>query len=247
MNRELWNEMAASVNVFFLRKLPCGEAEPQAALFPLVGTGVGLICTLGALVGGILFGREAAALAAIVFPLGLELMTDWHGLKSLTMDLALRFRKDGVEERLAEKLDCRKEITPFFLFVSVYLLRALAFGLIALRSPSVFVLVFTGAYLIRSGVAACAAEELEPLLEIPEEKRRFPLIVTGGVFLLTGILSLHLRILAGGVVLYLLALLIGRIQRNAIVRRTGRASLRIFETDGYAAETILLLAGMAVA
>ena len=99
----------------------------------------------------------------------------------------------------------------------------------------------------RVGGAACAAEELEPLLEIPEEKRRFPLIVTGGVFLLTGILSLHLRILAGGIVLYLLALLIGRIQRNAIVRRTGRASLRIFETDGYAAETILLLAGMAVA
>lgn len=174
-------------------------------------------------------------------------MTDWHGLKNLTMDLALRFRKEGLEERFSEKLDFRKEMTPFFLFVSVYLLRALAFGLIALRSPSVFILVFTGAYLIRSGVAACAAEELEPLLEIPEEKRRFPLIVTGGVCLLTGILSLHLRILAGGIVLYLLALLIGRIQRNAIVRRTGRASLRIFETDGYAAETILLLAGMAVA
>ena len=43
------------------------------------------------------------------------------------------------------------------------------------------------------------------------------------------------------------SLLIRRIQTNTILRHAGRTSLRMFEIYGYAAETLLLLAGIAVA
>ena len=82
MNRELWNEFAATLNVFLVRKLNAGNAEPQAVLFPLAGALTGFLCTLAAAVAVLFFGRLAAAiLAAIVLPLLLELLTDWHGLK----------------------------------------------------------------------------------------------------------------------------------------------------------------------
>lgn len=248
MTRDFWNDAAATFNIFFNRKQNSGSAEPQAALFPLVGAAAGGICTLTGLVAGILFGREAAGLfAAIVLPLGCELMTEWRGLRSLSVYLTLRFRRGEMAEAVSRDLEFRREMTPIFLFVSLYLLRALAFGMISFRSPSIFLPVFTGAYLVRSGLADCAAEDFEPLLGIPEEKKRIPYGIAGAVVLLTGILSLHLQVLAGGFVLLLAAELILRIQRHAVIRHAGRPSPRLFEIDGYLAETLLLLAGIAVA
>lgn len=248
MNREMWKETAASFNVFFIRKLNAGSAEPQAALFPLVGAFAGLACSLAAGFAGLFFGRIAAAiLAAIALTLVFELMTDWRGLKSLSAYLTLRFRNTRIAEAFSRKPEFRKEMTPIFLFVSLYLLRALAFGFITYRSPSVFLLVFTGAYLVRTGLATCSADGVEPLLDLPEEKQNIPNLIAAVVFMAVGVFSLHLHLLAAAVVLILLALLIRRIQENTILRYAGRTSLRLFDIYGYSAETLLLLAGIIVA
>ena len=244
MNRELWNEFAATLNVFLVRKLNAGNAEPQAVLFPLAGALTGFLCTLAAAVAVLFFGRLAAAiLAAIVLPLLLELLTDWHGLKNLSSYLTLRFRNTQIADAFSRKPEFRKEMTPVFLFVSLYLLRALSFGFITFRSPLIFVFVFTGAYLVRTGLAVCADSASYPLLELPEEKRKVPDLV----FALAGIFSFHLRLLAAAAVLFLLSLLIRRIQTDTILRHAGRTPLRLFEIYGCAAETLLLLAGIIVA
>ncbi len=243
MNRELWNEFAATLNVFLVRKLNAGNAEPQAVLFPLAGALTGFLCTLAAAVAVLFFGR----LAAIVLPLLLELLTDWHGLKNLSSYLTLRFRNTQIADAFSRKPEFRKEMTPVFLFVSLYLLRALSFGFITFRSPLVFVFVFTGAYLVRTGLAVCADSASYPLLELPEEKRRVPDLTALTVFALAGIFSFHLRLLAAAAVLFLLSLLIRRIQTDTILRHAGRTPLRLFEIYGCAAETLLLLAGIIVA
>ena len=245
MNRELWNEFAATLNVFLVRKLNAGNAEPQAVLFPLAGALTGFLCTLAAAVAVLFFGRLAAAiLAAIVLPLLLELLTDWHGLKNLSSYLTLRFRNTQIADAFSRKPEFRKEMTPV---VSLYLLRALSFGFITFRSPLVFVFVFTGAYLVRTGLAVCADSASYPLLELPEEKRRVPDLTALTVFALAGIFSFHLRLLAAAAVLFLLSLLIRRIQTDTILRHAGRTPLRLFEIYGCAAETLLLLAGIIVA
>ena len=248
MNRELWNEFAATLNVFLVRKLNAGNAEPQAVLVPLAGALTGFLCTLAAAVAVLFFGRLAAAiLAAIVLPLLLELLTDWHGLKNLSSYLTLRFRNTQIADAFSRKPEFRKEMTPVFLFVSLYLLRALSFGFITFRSPLVFVFVFTGAYLVRTGLAVCADSASYPLLELPEEKRRVPDLTALTVFALAGIFSFHLRLLAAAAVLFLLSLLIRRIQTDTILRHAGRTPLRLFEIYGCAAETLLLLVGIIVA
>lgn len=248
MTRELWNEFAATLNVFLVRKLDADNAEPQAVLFPPAGAFIGLLCTLAAAFAILFFGRLAAAiLAAIVLPLLLELLTDWHGLKNLSSYLTLRFRSTRIADAFSRKPEFRNEMTPVFLFVSLYLLRALSFGFITCRSPLVFLFVFTGAYLVRTGLAVCADSNSYPLLELPAEKQKVPDLTALAVFALAGIFSFHLRLLAAATVLFLLSLLIRRIQTNTILRHAGRTSLRMFEIYGYAAETLLLLAGIAVA
>ncbi len=247
MNREIWQETAATFNVFFTRKLDAGEAEPQAALFPLVGALTGLAASLTAGFAGLFFGRLAAAiLAAIALTLIFELMTDWQGLKNLSAYLTLRFRNTSIAEAFFKKTEFQKEMTPIFIFISIYLLRALAFGFITYRSPSVFLLVFTGAYLVRTALVSCAEEDAEPLLELPEEKKNTAYLITIAVFILIGVFSFHAKLLAAAVVLIIFALFIRRIQVNTILRYAERSTLRIFEVYGYSAETLLLLAGIIV-
>ncbi len=100
---------------------------------------------------------------------------------------------------------------------------------------------------MRTGLAVCADSGSYPLLELPAEKQKVPDLTALAVFALAGIFSFHLRLLAAATVLFLLSLLTRRIQTNTILRHAGRTSLRMFEIYGYAAETLLLLAGIAVA
>lgn len=247
MNRELLCELAATANIFFFRKFDAEEAEPTAVLFPVIGIITGFFFTLTAWTFTVLFGHlTAALLAAILFPLLYELATDWNGLKNLTSYLAMRADNLPAAHALTKKLEPEKKLTPIFLLVSLYLLRMLAFGMIASHAPAVFLFVFTGAYQIRSELAAYASEEEEPLLEIPEEKRFLPRIITAAAFLLTAFLSFSLKAIAAGILSAVVLLLILRLQERSIQTHTGRIGLRQLHIYGSSAELILLFTGIIV-
>ena len=96
-------------------------------------------------------------------------------------------------------------------------------------------------------LVTCAADGLDPLLSAPGENPNQPFILTAAALLLTGLLSFHLACFAAAVILLLLAKGIARLQKNSILRFTGRPTVRMFDLYGYSAETLLLLAGMIMA
>ena len=131
LNGELRDRFAAVWNVFFSLKLQSEDAEPQAELFPLVGAAVGLISALAAGFARLFFGWPAAALLmALALTLALELATGWRGLKTLSAYLTLRVQNIGIAEAFTRKLEWKKEMTPFFILATLYLIRALAIGFI---------------------------------------------------------------------------------------------------------------------
>ena len=244
LNGELRDRFAAVWNVFFSLKLQSEDAEPQAELFPLIGAAVGLISALAAGFAQLFFGWLAAALLmSLVLTLALELATNWRGLKTLSAYLTLRVQNTGMAEAFAQK----REITPFFILASLYLIRALAIGFITAGSPLILLFVFTCAYLVRMELVTCAADGFDPLLPAPEENPNQPFILTAATLLLIGLLSFHLKCFAAAVILLLLAKGIARLQKNSILRFTGRPTVRMFDLYGYSAETLLLLAGMIMA
>lgn len=247
MNRDFLSELAATANLFFFRKVHAEDAEPAAELFPVIGIIIGFLFALAAWTAAILFGTLTAALfAAILFPLLYELATEWSGLKNLTSYLAMRIGNIPSFPALTKKQEPEKKLTPIFLFVSLYLLRMLAFGTIACYRPAAFLFTFAGAYLIRGELAAYAADGEEPLLEIPEEKRFLPYIITAAAFLLTACLSFSLKAIAAGILSAFAVLLILRAQERSIQTHTGRAGLRQIHIYGYSAELILLFTGIIV-
>lgn len=247
MTRDFFAELAATANVFFHRKFNGEDAEPSAVLFPVIGILIGFLYALAAWTATVLFGAlTAALLTAILFPLLYELATNWSGLKNLTSYLAMRADNIPAFPALTKKLEPEKKLTPIFLFVSLYLLRMLAFGMIAGHRPGVFLFVFTGAYLIRAELAAYAVEGEEPLLEIPDDKRFQPRIITAAVFLLTALLSFSLRTIAAGILSLLVLLLVLWIQERSIQTHTGRAGVRQLHIYGYSAELFLLFTGIIV-
>ena len=133
------------------------------------------------------------------------------------------------------------------LMASLYLIRALAIGFITAGSPLILLFVFTCAYLVRMELVTCAADGLDPLLPAPEENPNQPFILTAATLQLIGLLSFHLKCFAAAVILLLLAKGIARLQKNSILRFTGRPTVRMFDLYGYSAETLLLLAGMIMA
>ena len=247
MNRDFLCELAATANIFFSRKFQAEEAEPAAELFPVIGILTAFLFALAAWTFVILFGPlTASLLAAILFPLLYELATNWSGLKNLTSCLAMRIDRIPAYPALTKKLEPEKKLTPVFLFVSLYLLRMLAFGTIVWREPFVFLFVFPGAYLIRAELAAYAVEGEEPLLEIPEEKRLLPYVITFAAFLAAAVLSFRLKVIAGGILSALAVLLILRVQERSIRNHTGRAGLRQIHIYGCTAELLLLFTGIIV-
>lgn len=248
LNGELRDRFAAVWNVFFSLKLQSEDAEPQAELFPLVGAAVGLISALAAGFARLFFGWPAAALLmALAQTLALELATGWRGLKTLSAYLTLRVQNIGIAEAFTRKLEWKKEMTPFFILATLYLIRALAIGFITAGSPLILLFVFTCAYLVRMELVTCAADGLDPLLSAPGENPNQPFILTAAALLLAGLLSFHLACFAAAVILLLLAKGIARLQKNSILRFTGRPTVRMFDLYGYSAETLLLLAGMIMA
>ncbi len=248
LNGELRDRFAAVWNVFFSLKLQSEDTEPQAELFPLIGAAVGLISAFAAGFARLFFGWLAAALLlSLVLTLALELATNWRGLKTLSAYLTLRVQNTGMAEAFAQKLEWKREITPFFILASLYLIRALAIGFITAGSPLILLFVFTCAYLVRMELVTCAADGFDPLLPAQEENPNQPFILTAATLLLIGLLSFHLKCFAAAVVLLLLAKGIAHLQKNNILRCTGRPTVRMFDLYGYSAETLLLLAGMIMA
>ena len=245
LNRELRDQFAATWNVFFSLKLQSEDAEPRAELFPLAGAAVGLISALAAGFARLFFGELAAALLmALALTLALELATNWRGLKTLSAYLTLRVQNTGMAEAFTQKLEWKKEMTPFFILASLYLIRATAIGFITAHSPLTLLFIFTCAYLVRMELVTCAADDFDPLLPAPEENPNQPFILTAATLLLIGLLSFHLKCFAAAVVLLLLAKGIAHLQKNSILHSTGRPTIRMFDLYGYSAETLLLLAGM---
>ena len=248
LNRELRDQFAATWNVFFSLKLQSEDAEPRAELFPLAGAAVGLISALAAGFARLFFGELAAALLmALALTLALELATNWRGLKTLSAYLTLRVQNTGMAEAFTQKLEWKKEMTPFFILASLYLIRATAIGFITAHSPLTLLFIFTCAYLVRMELVSCAADDFDPLLPAPEENPNQPFILTAATLLLIGLLSFHLKCFAAAVVLLLLAKGIAHLQKNSILHSTGRPTIRMFDLYGYSAETLLLLAGMIMA
>ncbi len=248
LNRELRDQFAATWNVFFSLKLQSEDAEPRAELFPLAGAAVGLISALAAGFARLFFGELAAALLmALALTLALELATNWRGLKTLSAYLTLRVQNTGMAEAFTQKLEWKKEMTPFFILASLYLIRATAIGFITAHSPLTLLFIFTCAYLVRMELVTCAADDFDPLLPAPEENPNQPFILTAATLLLIGLLSFHLKCFAAAVVLLLLAKGIAHLQKNSILHSTGRPTIRMFDLYGYSAETLLLLAGMIMA
>ena len=64
-------------------------------------------------------------------------------------------------EAFAQKLEWKREITPFFILASLYLIRALAIGFITAGSPLILLFVFTCAYLVRMELFTCAADGIQ--------------------------------------------------------------------------------------
>ncbi|HBJ95835.1 MAG TPA: hypothetical protein DDZ11_05115 [Lentisphaeria bacterium] len=248
LNRELRDQFAATWNVFFSLKLQSEDGEPRAELFPLAGAAVGLISALAAGFARLFFGELAAALLmALALTLALELATNWRGLKTLSAYLTLRVQNTGMAEAFTQKLEWKKEMTPFFILASLYLIRATAIGFITAHSPLTLLFIFTCAYLVRMELVTCAADDFDPLLPAPEENPNQPFILTAATLLLIGLLSFHLKCFAAAVVLLLLAKGIAHLQKNSILHSTGRPTIRMFDLYGYSAETLLLLAGMIMA
>lgn len=247
MNQDFRYELAATANLFFTKKFNAEDAMPSAALFPAVGIITGFLFALAAWTASILFGHlTAALLSAILFPLLYELATDWRGLKNLTSYLAMRAAGIPAAAALAKKLEPEKKITPVFLFISLYLLRMLAFGAIAYHGSAAFLFAFTGAYFIRAELAAYSDDGEEPLLEIPDDRRFLPRLIAGAAFLLTALLSFSLKNIAAGILTALVTLLILYVQQRRIQFHTGRAGLRQLHIYGYTAEIILLFTGIIV-
>ncbi len=247
MNRDFLCELAATANVFLFRKFDAEEAEPAAALFPLLGIIAGFLFTLAAWTATVLFGHlTAALLAAILFPLLYEIATNWSGLRNLTSFLAMRAGNLPIALALTKQAEPERKLTPVFVFVSLYLLRMTAFGMIAFHRPAVFLYVFPGAYFIRAELTGYGADGEIPLLEIPEEKRLLPAALTGAAFAVTALLSFHLATIAAGILTAFAAFLILRVQQRSIRLHTGRATLRQIHIYGAAAELLLLYTGTIV-
>jgi len=242
---EFLQNLAATWNLFFVRKFPAEDAVPSAALFVLPGLIVGFFFALCAWTACILFGALAAGIAAaILYPLLYELLTNWTGLKNLTSFLELRLGNCSPLEALTAKAEPGHRITPVFVMGSLYLLRALAFGMIASHAPLLFLLIFTGAYLIRGELVSCSDGETEPLLELSGKEKFFPYLLTGAVFVVLPVLSFHLRNIAGAILIAAAVLAVRFYQVREIRRHTGRAVLRQIHIYGYGAELILLYTGM---
>ena len=247
VSRETLHEIAASWNLFSGRKLPSGNADAAAGYLIIPGILLGIPAAFAAWSGSILFGKTAAGItAAILFTLIYELLSGWNGLRNTTAFLSLRLKGSSNLSQSETQLIEIKGITPFFILVSLYLLRALAIGLTAASAPGLFILVFTASFLIRFELTTFSNEMHEPLLEAAPSERMFTYRLAALVFILEPILSFHLINFARSFLIALAMFLICTIQKRKIGKNAERISFRRLSVYSFTAELLLLYTALAV-
>ena len=247
VSRETLHEIAATWNLFSGRKLPAGNADAVAGYMILPGILIGIPAAFAAWCGTILFGKTAAGIAAaILFTLIYELLSGWNGLRNTTAFHS--FQLDGIGNPFgaeSQRIEI-KGITPLFILLSLYLLRALAIGATAASAPGLFILVFTASFLIRFELTTLSNEMHEPLLEATSSERMFTYRLAVLVFILEPILSFHLVNFARSFLIALAMLLICILQKRKIGRGSDKISYRRLSVYSYTAELLLLYTALAV-
>lgn len=242
LSRETFYEIAAAWNLFSGRKFPSGNAEPEAGRIIVPGILIGFAAAVAAWSANILFGKIAAGFAsAILFTLAYELLTGWNGLRNTAAFLALRLAGKRKADDGKTEIISGKGLTTASMLMSLYLLRALAIGMIAADAPSLFIPVFTAAYLIRFELVSFSG-----LLETDPSERAFAYRLTAAAFILAPLLSFHPVNFARVLLIAAAMILICVYQKRKISGAAEKIALRRISVSASASELILLYTALAV-
>ena len=236
---------------FLLKEFHVSDVPPEHArtAMPAAGALCGLILAAGIALLAALCGAAASAYAAgLVCALVLEAAGRWRGLGSAVRFFKLKRFGAATPQALAELRadEFFRETDPVSVITAVFLwlLRAVLFGVLAWQGDAWWIAgALAGGLFVQSGLSELPSERTaRPFLPVPREFPAGHFIVFGIVLLLAGILGGHVFralccFLAAWGLLYVFRRLLVKDLPGGI-----RREHLIF--CGYAAETVLLAAGL---
>ena len=260
MFRTFIAEFAAAWNTFVRLPLPAflsGDGErsdfPEIdghpallrMMMPLIGFALGVFACVPLWVLHLLpSGRLPAGIFGMaLIPLGLDGMTSWRGLTALADFLNARRQGKSLEAALAMKpgtVNDPRDGISMILMLTVYLVRMIFCGVLAVFSPFWFMIALTGAWLLRAELCS-----LNPpgaggaWLAVPRGLGKHHWYLGAGAMLAGGFLH-PLGVILAFAVSWAGAWLAGNLCLDSI-SGINRQALEVF---GYAAELLLLFLGI---
>ncbi len=211
---------------------------------------------IGALLGGILALPVWLLLAsfksffvagiagAVIGTMAVELMTSWSGLNALSSYIDFRRRGASQEEALLANPGSMNEPRPgasMIMMMTIYILRMIFFGLLAVYAPFWFIIAFTGGYLVRAdmGTLNLPGSFGHAWIAVPHgmEKRHWHVALC--IMIPVGIYHLPSVFLAFGV-----CWLLSWLGKNLCLEAISGINRQAYEVFGYAGEMVLLFLGV---
>ncbi len=214
-------------------------------MMPLIGFVLGVFAAVPLWVLHLLpSGRLTAGIFGMaLIPLGLDGMTSWKGLIAFADFLNARRQGVSLEESLAMKTgsinDSRSGIS-MILMLTVYLVRMIFCGVLAVFAPFWFIIALTGAWLLRAEL--CSLNQVGARgawLAVPRGLGKHHWYLGAGAMLAGGFLH-PLGVILAFVVSWAGAWLAGNFCMDSI-SGVNRQALEIF---GYASELLLMFLGI---
>lgn len=256
---ETWNIFVDMKLPAFLRAAGPGEDQddsysetsappPLAKLMtPLVGTFLGLCIYVPAWAMIKIFGVSAGGIATgVLAPLFLEMATGWAGLNALSSYINMRRRGATQDEALAaepESIDEVKAPPSMIVMMSVYILKAGMFGILAaVSSPSWVIVALTGAYLVRAELASLKRPgEDESMFPTEDKLQRYHWHIAFVMMVIFGVASIP-----GALAAFALAWVMAWFSTNLCLGSVSGITPTAMNVFGSAAEIILLFFGVLV-
>ena len=215
-------------------------------MMPAVGWMLGLIAAVPLWLLHILpSGRLTAGLAGMtVIPLMLDMMTSWSGLTALAGFADLRRRGASLEEALSASPDTINEPRSggaMILIMSLYFLRMIFCGVLAVFAPFWFMIALTGAWLVRADLAALNVPGAfgKSWLAVPRGLGKHHWYVAAGAMLLGGFMHP-----VGCILAFTVSWLIVWLAKNLCLDSISGINRQAMEVFGSSTELVLMFLGI---
>ncbi|MBQ9338624.1 MAG: hypothetical protein IJS14_15140 [Lentisphaeria bacterium] len=223
-----------------------GHPALVRVMMPLIGLVLGLFAAVPVWLG-FLFpsGRLIAGIiGAALVPIFLDYADSWNGLNALSVFCDLRRQGVSLEDALSAdpgSINDARTGVSLIVLMTLYLIRMIFCGVLAMCAPFWFMVSLTGAWLIRAELVTLprAGTRSGPWLAVPRGFGKHHWYFALGAMVAAGFVHP-----VGVILAYAVAWAVSRLASNLCRETISGINRHAFDVFGYAGELILMLLGI---